>query len=173
MPKISDIKAREILDSRGNPTVSAAVFLDNGMAASASVPSGASKGKHEAVELRDGDGRRFRGLGVLTAVANVTDKIKPAICGFDPSQQQKIDQTMLDLDGTDDKANLGANSILAVYLSCCKAAAKASNMPLYTYIQKMANSTAATKLVTPLIMLNSGVTGFVAAVLLHLYSKNG
>ena len=134
MVKIKNIKAREVLDSRGFPTIEAEVFLDNGIMASAIVPSGASTGSLEACELRDGDASRYLGKGVLNAVANVCDKIAPALVGFDPSKQREIDNLMIDLDGTANKSNLGANSILAVSLACAKAAAAARGLPLYQYI---------------------------------------
>ena len=123
MPKISAVKAREILDSRGNPTVETTVFLDSGEAATASVPSGASTGRYEAVELRDGEPTRFRGQGVLRAVANVNEIIAPEIMGADPRDQLGIDKKMLQLDGTQNKSRLGANAILAVSEAVCEAAA--------------------------------------------------
>src|SRR5574344_2568926 len=115
--KIKSIKAWEILDSRGNPTISAEVVLENGSTGRASVPSGASTGSYEAVELRDGDKGRYDGLGVLTAVKNVNEIIAPALIGFDAEDQKGLDQKMIDLDGTENKAKLGANAILSVSLA--------------------------------------------------------
>ena len=131
---IADVKAREILDSRGNPTVEVDVFLENGIMGRAAVPSGASTGEREALEMRDGDKGRFNGKGVLNAVKNVNEKIKPVIIGMDVFDQYSIDTAMLELDGTKTKSNLGANAILGVSMACLKAAAKAKNLPLYKYI---------------------------------------
>jgi enolase len=131
---IKNIKAREILDSRGNPTIEAQVELSDGAVGVAAVPSGASTGKHEAVELRDGDKCRYEGLGVLKAVSNVNNKIAPALTGMKASAQEKIDGKMLELDGTPDKSNLGANALLAVSLAATKAAANSVNLPLYRYL---------------------------------------
>ena len=133
MAKIVDVKAREILDSRGNPTVETEVFLDSGKSASASVPSGASTGEREALELRDG-GDRFLGLGVLNAVKNVNTVIRTNIIGMDVFNQKAIDETMLKLDGTETKSNLGANAILSVSMACLKAAALESGKELYQYV---------------------------------------
>lgn len=133
---ISAISAREILDSRGNPTVEATVCLENGMCASASVPSGASTGEHEAHELRDNDASRFHGRGVLSAVKNIEKKIAPAINGMKITEQEAIDRTMIELDGTADKHVLGANAILAVSLACARAGSLAADMPLYGYLAK-------------------------------------
>ncbi len=132
--QIKSIKAREVLDSRGFPTVEAEVFLDNGVIASAIVPSGASTGSLEACELRDGDVARYLGKGVLKAVENVRSKIAPALVGIDPSKQREIDNLMIDLDASPNKSNLGANAILAVSLACAKAAAALRGIPLYQYI---------------------------------------
>ena len=132
--KIKSVTAREILDSRGNPTVEARVLLDNGVNAKASVPSGASTGAHEALELRDGDAKRYGGLGVLKAAKNVEQKIAPALVGFDITEQEKIDQTMIELDGTANKKKLGANAILAVSLACARAGSVAEGKELYEYI---------------------------------------
>ena len=134
MPKIADIRAREVIDSRGNPTVEADVILDSGTKGRAIVPSGASTGSREAVELRDGDKSRYLGKGVLKAVENVNTKIKDALLGMDATAQSVIDQTMIDLDGTENKGNLGANAILAVSLAVAKAASKDAGMPLYRYL---------------------------------------
>lgn len=134
MFEIIDIVAREILDSRGNPTVECDVVLDSGFVGRAAVPSGASTGEHEAVELRDGDKTRFLGKGVTKAVSNVMNEIAPAIIGYDSREQELIDARMLDMDGTPNKGNLGANALLAVSLGVAKAAAAASELPLYRYI---------------------------------------
>ena len=132
--KIKEIKAREILDSRGNPTVESDVRLQDGIMGRASVPSGASTGEHEAVELRDGDSKRYMGKGVLKAVNNVKDVIAPELLGVDASDQEKIDNTMIKLDGTDNKSRLGANSMLAVSLAVAKASAASAGKPLYRYL---------------------------------------
>ena len=132
--KIIDIKAREILDSRGTPTVSAEVILECGCTGVASVPSGASTGEHEALELRDGDPGRYFGKGVLKAVANVNDIIAPVLIGCDVFQQAYIDRLMIELDGTPNKSRLGANAILAVSLAVARAAAECSKSPLYRYL---------------------------------------
>jgi enolase len=134
MSTIYDIKAREILDSRGNPTVEVDVILAGGAIGRAAVPSGASTGENEAIELRDGDKKRFLGKGVTKAVKNVTDKILPALRGIDALDQLTVDRIMIDLDGTDTKSKLGANAILAVSLANAKAAAEALGMPLFKYL---------------------------------------
>ena len=134
MSTISDIKAREILDSRGNPTVEVDVLLEGGAAGRAAVPSGASTGEHEALELRDGDKNRYLGKGVSKAVKNVTSKIFPAVRGLDSLDQLTLDRTMLELDGTETKSVLGANAILAVSLANAKAAAAFLGLPLFKYI---------------------------------------
>lgn len=134
MSAIIDIHAREIIDSRGNPTVEADVVLQSGAFGRAAVPSGASTGVHEAVELRDGDKKRFGGKGVLKAVENVNDKIYDALAGLDADDQIAIDQTMIDLDGTENKGKLGANAILAVSLAVAKAQAEEAGLPLYRYL---------------------------------------
>jgi len=133
--KIKSIKALEILDSRGNPTVQAYVELSNGVVETASVPSGASTGAHEAVELRD-KGKRYLGKGVQNAIKNIENKIAPALKGEKITNQKKTDQIMIDLDGTENKANLGANAILAVSLACARAGAETKRLPLYKYIRK-------------------------------------
>ena len=133
---IKTITAREILDSRGNPTVEAKVVLENGLAAKASVPSGASTGTHEAFELRDGDKKRYGGLGVLKAVKNIEEKIAPVLVGTDCSKQEALDSAMIKLDGTKNKKKLGANAILAVSLSCARAASMATGHELYAYLTK-------------------------------------
>ena len=131
---ISEIKGREILDSRGNPTIEAEVILENGVMGRASVPSGASTGENEALELRDGDRRRYNGKGVSKAVANINDRIAPALRGCNVYDQRGLDRLMLELDGTPTKCNLGANAILGVSLAIARAAAQACGMPLYRYI---------------------------------------
>ena len=134
MSAIVDIIAREILDSRGNPTVEAEVVLDSGAIGRAAVPSGASTGAHEAVELRDGDKSRYGGKGVSKAVGNVEGEIFDALSGLDPSDQVKIDEIMIELDGTPNKSRLGANALLAVSLACAKAAAEDLGVPLYRHV---------------------------------------
>jgi len=134
MSKIVDIKAREIVDSRGNPTVEADVILENGVVGRAGVPSGASTGSREAVELRDGDKDRYLGKGVLKAVDFVNSEINNALIGMDSTDQAGIDQIMLDLDGTENKSRLGANAILSVSLANAKAAAQANKLPLFQYL---------------------------------------
>ena len=134
MSLIEHIHARQILDSRGNPTIEVDVFTSNGIMGRASVPSGASTGEHEAVELRDGDKSRYLGRGVLKAVDNVNDVIAPEIVGFPAMDQRLIDQTMIELDGTPNKSKLGANAILGVSLAVAKAGAQEAGMPLYQYI---------------------------------------
>ena len=134
MSTICDVRAREILDSRGNPTVEADVRLDSGVLGRAAVPSGASTGANEAVELRDGDKKCYLGKGVRKAVANVNDIIGPAILGMDSREQVNVDRALIELDGTTAKKKLGANAILAVSLATAKAAAEFSGLPLYRYI---------------------------------------
>jgi len=134
MSEIMDVYAREILDSRGNPTVEVDVVLENGILGRAAVPSGASTGKKEALELRDGDKRRYSGKGVENAVTNIIEKIGPELLSIDVAEQVLIDRIMLDLDGTDNKGNLGANAILGVSLAVAKAAADDTGLPLYRYI---------------------------------------
>lgn len=129
-----EIRAREVLDSRGNPTVEAEVSLADGTRARAIVPSGASTGEHEAVELRDGDAKRFLGKGVLQAVENVNGEIAEAVAGYDASDQRGLDQRMIELDGTPNKARLGANAILAVSMAAARASADSFKMPLYRYL---------------------------------------
>jgi enolase len=132
--KITHISSLEVFDSRGNPTVEAEVVLENGIRASAMVPSGASTGEREATELRDGDAARFRGKGVLKAVSNVNNVIAPALRGSDVTDQRGLDAKMIDLDGTPNKSNLGANAILAVSLAAARVAALASGLPLFRYL---------------------------------------
>ena len=154
MTAIIDIVAREILDSRGNPTVEVDVTLEDGSMGRAAVPSGASTGAHEAVELRDGDKSRYSGKGVLSAVEAVNRDIFDAISGFDAEDQANIDETMIALDGTKNKSRLGANAILGVSLAVAKAAAETTGLPLYRYI----GGTTARVLPTPMMnILNGGV----------------
>jgi enolase len=134
MRKIERIHAREILDSRGNPTVEVDVHLADGHWGRAAVPSGASTGEHEAVELRDGDKGRYLGKGVSQAVANVEKEISPALIGRDATDQALIDATMIELDGTPNKSRLGANALLGASLACAKAAASSAGLPLYRYL---------------------------------------
>lgn len=137
MAKIKTIKAREILDSRGNPTVETEIVLDNDQKTEASVPAGESLGKYEAVELRDGDPKRYDGLGVLKAVANVNQVIAPKLIGQDPKQQQKLDEFLIKLDGTKNKQKLGANAVLSVSQAICEAGALASGLPIYRYVNQI------------------------------------
>ncbi|MCC3245168.1 phosphopyruvate hydratase [Methylocystis sp. WRRC1] len=154
MTEIIDIHAREILDSRGNPTVEVDVTLEDGSSGRAAVPSGASTGAHEAVEKRDGDPKRYLGKGVLQAVDNVNDEIAGALLGLDAEDQVSIDETMIKLDGTPNKARLGANAILGVSLAVAKAAAEASALPLYRYV----GGVQARVLPTPMMnIVNGGV----------------
>jgi enolase len=134
MSSIVDVVAREILDSRGNPTVEADVLLESGVMGRAAVPSGASTGSKEAIELRDGDAQRYLGKGVLRAVENINTEICEAIIGLDAVEQPLIDKTLIELDGTENKSRLGANSLLAVSLATAKAAAEESGLPLYRYL---------------------------------------
>ena len=137
MSSIVDVVAREILDSRGNPTVEADVLLESGIMGRAAVPSGASTGSREAIELRDGDASRYLGKGVMQAVENINTEISEAIIGLDAQEQAFIDQTMIELDGTENKSRLGANAILAVSMAVAKAAAEESGLPLYRYFGGM------------------------------------
>lgn len=148
MAKIERIKALEVLDSRGNPTVAVEVLLDNDITGSAMVPSGASTGEHEALELRDGDRARYLGKGVLKAVENVNSKIAPELSGMEASDQATIDRRMIELDGTENKSELGANSILGVSMAVCKAAAESEKLPLYKYLGD------SDKFVMPVPMMN-------------------
>src|SRR5688572_5518805 len=133
MSAIVDIIGREIIDSRGNPTVECDVLLESGVLGRAAVPSGASTGSREAIELRDGDEKRWLGKGVLTAVENINTEISEAIMGLDASEQAYIDGTLIDLDGTENKGRLGANAMLAVSMAVARAAAEESGLPLYRY----------------------------------------
>jgi enolase len=148
MSKIVDIKAREILDSRGNPTLETDVILESGIIGSAMVPSGASTGEREAIELRDGDKNRYLGKGVLNAINNVNTEIRAALIGMDANAQEAIDNVMIALDGTDNKARLGANAILSVSMAVAHAAAKDAGVPLYRFLNKSG------KFIMPVPMMN-------------------
>ncbi|SJM92568.1 phosphopyruvate hydratase [Crenothrix polyspora] len=148
MSKIVDIRAREILDSRGNPTLETDVILASGVVGSAMVPSGASTGEREAIELRDGDKNRYLGKGVLNAINNVNTEIRAAIVGLDANDQEAIDKAMIALDGTDNKARLGANAILSVSMAVAHAAAKDAGVPLYRYLNQSG------KFIMPVPMMN-------------------
>jgi enolase len=153
MSAIVGVRAREILDSRGNPTAEAEVALESGVVGRAAVPSGASTGEREAIELRDGDKQRYLGKGVLNAVRNVQDRIGPELLGQEATDQVAVDQLMIELDGTPNKSNLGANAILAVSLACARAAAQDCGLPLYRYL----GGPQATLLPVPLMnILNGG-----------------
>jgi len=154
--EIVDVRAFEVLDSRGNPTVMAEVTLDDNSTGSACAPSGASTGSREALELRDGDASRYLGKGVLKAVANVNGPIRELLIGHDAADQRGIDQRMIDADGTDNKANFGANAILAVSLACAKAAAISAGKPLYRHIAELAGNTQLTMPVPMMNILNGG-----------------
>ncbi|MBI5452957.1 phosphopyruvate hydratase, partial [Candidatus Gottesmanbacteria bacterium] len=140
MSKIKDIRAFEIIDSRGNPTIKAEVILDAGIIGGASVPSGASKGTHEAYELRDNDPDRYHGMGVLKAIEIIQTIILPKLKGLDPTNQREIDEIMINLDGTENKSKLGGNSTLSVSLACARVAAKSLGKPLYQYINVILNT---------------------------------
>ncbi|MBA2175641.1 phosphopyruvate hydratase [Halobacillus locisalis] len=152
MPYITDVYAREVLDSRGNPTVEVEVYTESGAFGTALVPSGASTGEYEAVELRDGDKERYLGKGVLNAVENVNEKIAPNLLGMDVTQQVIIDQMMRELDGTENKGNLGANAILGVSMAVAHAAADVVGLPLYKYL----GGFTATTLPTPMMNIVNG-----------------
>lgn len=157
MTKIANIKAREVLDSRGNPTVEADVILDDGTLGSACAPSGASTGSREALELRDGDTSRYLGKGVLKAVEAVNGKIRGALIGKDAADQRGLDNIMLELDGTENKANLGANAILAVSLAAAKAAAMSLGKPLYEHIADINGTSGKYSMPVPMMnILNGG-----------------
>ncbi|MBP9624784.1 MAG: phosphopyruvate hydratase [Veillonella sp.] len=152
MAAITDVYAREILDSRGNPTVEVEVYLEDGTIATAAVPSGASTGMFEAVELRDGDKSRYQGKGVLKAVENVNDIIGPAIIGYDATEQVAIDKLMIELDGTPNKGKLGANAILGVSMAVARAAAQSLDLPLFQYL----GGTNAKELPVPMMNIMNG-----------------
>jgi enolase len=154
MTKIQNITAQEILDSRGNPTVMVNLALNNGITASACVPSGASTGIREAVELRDGDAKRYGGKGVLKAVSNVNKIIAPKLKGKLPHAQKEIDELLIKLDGTETKSKLGANAILGVSMAVCRAAALDSNIPLYAYIRTLHGGKATAPFILPAPMMN-------------------
>ncbi len=154
---ITRVNARQILDSRGNPTVEADVYVAGGVRGRAAVPSGASTGEHEALELRDGDKSRYLGKGVLKAVANVNGEIAKAVAGLDAGDQRALDKRMIELDGTPTKSRLGANAILAVSMAAARAAAAAQNLPLYKYLARYSTDTSANLLPIPMMnILNGG-----------------
>ncbi|QKZ06313.1 MULTISPECIES: phosphopyruvate hydratase [Pseudomonas] len=156
MAKIVDIKGREVLDSRGNPTVEADVLLDNGIIGSACAPSGASTGSREALELRDGDKSRYMGKGVLKAVGNINGPIRDLLLGKDPSDQKALDHAMIQLDGTENKASLGANAILAVSLAAAKAAAQDQDIPLYAHIANLNGTPGVYSMPVPMMNIING-----------------
>ena len=156
MAKIVDIKGREVLDSRGNPTVEADVILDNGIIGSACAPSGASTGSREALELRDGDKSRYMGKGVLKAVGNINGPIRDLLLGKDPVGQQALDRAMIELDGTENKAKLGANAILAVSLAAAKAAAQDQDLPLYAHIANLNGTPGQYSMPVPMMNIING-----------------
>ncbi|BBP75160.1 phosphopyruvate hydratase [Pseudomonas gingeri NCPPB 3146 = LMG 5327] len=156
MAKIVDIKGREVLDSRGNPTVEADVLLDNGIIGSACAPSGASTGSREALELRDGDKSRYLGKGVLKAVGNINGPIRELLLGKDPSDQKALDHAMIALDGTENKATLGANAILAVSLAAAKAAAQDQDLPLYAHIANLNGTPGVYSMPVPMMNIING-----------------
>ena len=156
MAKIVDIKGREVLDSRGNPTVEADVLLDNGIIGSACAPSGASTGSREALELRDGDKSRYLGKGVLKAVANINGPIRDLLLGKDPVDQKAIDHAMIALDGTENKGSLGANAILAVSLAVAKAAAQDQDLPLYAHIANLNGTPGVYSMPVPMMNIING-----------------
>ena len=156
MSNIADIRAFEVLDSRGNPTVQADVILDNGIVGTACSPSGASTGSREALELRDGDKTRYLGKGVLTAVKNINTTIRTLLLGSDPSDQRALDDAMIRADGTDNKAVLGANAILAVSLAAAKAAAQDKKMPLYAHIAELNGTQGVYSMPVPMMNIING-----------------
>jgi len=156
MSNIADIRAFEVLDSRGNPTVQADVILDNGIVGTACSPSGASTGSREALELRDGDKARYLGKGVLTAVKNINTTIRTLLLGSDPSDQRALDDAMIRADGTDNKAVLGANAILAVSLAAAKAAAQDKKMPLYAHIAELNGTQGVYSMPVPMMNIING-----------------
>ncbi|MDF2644148.1 MAG: enolase, partial [Pseudomonas sp.] len=156
MAKIVDIKGREVLDSRGNPTVEADVLLDNGIIGTACAPSGASTGSREALELRDGDKSRYLGKGVLKAVANINGPIRDLLLGKDPVDQKALDHAMIALDATENKASLGANAILAVSLAAAKAAAQDQDLPLYAHIANLNGTPGVYSMPVPMMNIING-----------------
>jgi enolase len=155
--RITRVSAREIIDSRGNPTIEADVVLDGGIMGRAAVPSGASTGEHEAIELRDGDKSRYLGKGVLHAVANVNGPLAKAVIGLDPTDQKALDRKMIEADGTPTKAKLGANAILAVSMAAARAAASSEHLALYKYLARFSSDRSANTLPVPMMnILNGG-----------------
>src|SRR5436853_3013528 len=155
--KITKVHARQVLDSRGNPTVEADVLVNSGYLGRAAVPSGASTGEHEALELRDADKSKYLGKGVLKAVANANNEIAKAIAGFDAADQRALDHKMIALDGTPTKSRLGANAILAVSMAAARAAAIALQQPLYKYLSRYSTDPSANLLPCPMMnILNGG-----------------
>src|SRR6201995_3052863 len=155
--KITRVHARQVIDSRGNPTVEADVYVGGGVRGRAAVPSGASTGEHEALEMRDADKSKYVGKGVLKAVANVNGEIAKAVNGLDAGDQRALDKHMLELDGTKTKSRLGANAILAVSMAAARAAANAQNLPLYKYLSKYSTDSSANLLPVPMMnILNGG-----------------
>ncbi|MFZ0431315.1 MAG: phosphopyruvate hydratase, partial [Candidatus Acidiferrales bacterium] len=155
--KIVSVRGREILDSRGNPTVEADVRLEGGALGRGAVPSGASTGEHEAIELRDGDKSRYLGKGVQKAVAHVNNEIAKAVTGLDAADQRALDARMIQADGTPNKSNFGANAILAVSMAAARAAATAAGQPLYKYLAKYSGDASADLLPVPMMnILNGG-----------------
>jgi enolase len=156
MSRIADIRGREIIDSRGNPTVEADVILDSGVLGRAAVPSGASTGTREAVELRDGDKKRYGGKGVLKAVEHINTVLRQALLGEDPREQAALDRRMIELDGTDNKGRLGANAILGVSLATAHAAASDARLPLYRYLAQLAGERRAPVMPVPMMNIVNG-----------------
>src|SRR5579863_2491589 len=156
MSRIGDIRGREILDSRGNPTVEVDVMLQSGALGRAAVPSGASTGTREAVELRDGDPQRYGGKGVLRAVEHVNTVLKRALLGADPREQAAIDRKMIALDGTENKSRLGANAILGVSLATAHAAANEARMPLYRHLAQLAGENREPVMPVPMMNIVNG-----------------
>jgi enolase len=152
--KITRVTAQELLDSRGNPTIEAIAILDSGMRATAMVPSGASTGRHEALELRDKNPGRYLGRGVLQAVAHVNEMISPALVGKDVTDQEAIDNRLLQIDGTPNKSKLGANAILSVSIACLKAGAMAQGIPFFEYVSRLCDKDPVDKFVMPIPMMN-------------------
>ena len=160
MSKIKKIIGYEIIDSRGNPTLETKVILENNVMGIASIPSGASKGAHEAWEKRDNDKKRYNGKGVLQCIQVIEDKIRPLLIGLDADNQKKIDRLMIEADGTENKKNFGANSILSVSLACCRASAITHQLPLYKYIQETTGNKINNESVTPMFnVINGGLHG--------------
>src|ERR1700736_5401225 len=154
--KIAKVHARQVIDSRGNPTVEADVTLDSGAIGRAAVPSGASTGEHEALELRDGDKSKYLGKGVLKAVANANTEIAKSIVGTDAADQRALDKCMIELDGTPTKSRLGANAILAVSMAAARAAAAALKLPLYKYLANYSTVRSANLLPVPMMNILNG-----------------